>query len=465
MTETTAPPSPSSASAEIPRLSRDPSFWGMTVTQFLGAFNDNLFKQLVLLLCVDYYTIAGFDYQALAMGVFALPFVLLSGFSGFLSDRWSKSRIIVWCKVAEIAIAAFAMLAFFLGRENPGVQLFGLMVVLCLLAAQSAVFGPSKYGILPNLFREGDLPIINGAIQMTTFLAIILGTAAAGFSKEWYREHLWIVSAFGMVIAVAGTFTSLLIRSTKAVSPNLKFEPYSLAIPQETLVYLKRDRALVVVLLVASLFWFVGGVVQQIINAFGKQQLQVGDIRTSMFSVFIAVGISIGCLLAGKLSGHRINFRLVTWGAWGMIASLSVLTVLGLQSPEMVTDPALRPPVALSELFATESWIEFLSRLAFLTLGLAAGFFIVPLQVFIQTRPPETQKGRMIGAMNLINWIFILGAGAFYSAGSIGLLAGNRPISHLFGTLALVLIPIAIWYRPHAAAHFRDDVSSVNQQG
>lgn len=459
MTEAAAPVIPPEKNVDIPRISHDPSFWGMTITQFLGAFNDNLFKQLVLLLCVDYISTSEVDYQPYAIGLFALPFVLLSGFSGFLSDRWSKSRIIVGCKFAEIGIAALAMLAFFVGQDDPGMRLIGLMIVLALLAVQSAVFGPSKYGILPDLFRDDDLPIINGAIQMTTFLAIILGTAGAGFCKEWLRGSLWMVSAFGMAIAIVGTLTSLMIRRTVAVSPGIKFEPYVLAIPKETLQYLKRDRVLVIVLLVASLFWFVGGVVQQIINAFGKLQLQVGDIRTSMFSVFIAVGISIGCMLAGKLSGHRINFRLVTLGTWGMIAGLAVLTLLGLQSPEMVTEPEVRPPVGFSEVFVTESWIELIARLAFLELGVSAGFFIVPLQVFIQTRPPETQKGRMIGAMNLINWIFIFAAGAFYSAGSAGLLSTDRPISHLFAVLALVLIPVAIWYRPRAAAHYRDEVN------
>ncbi|MDA0832116.1 MAG: MFS transporter [Planctomycetota bacterium] len=459
MTESTAPVSASRSPVDVPRLSRDPSFWGITITQFLGAFNDNLFKQLVLLLCIDYITVAQTDYQPKAVGLFTLPFVLLSGISGYLSDRLSKSGIIVWCKAAEIAIAALAMLTFFVSHDDPGLRLTLLMVVLCLLGAQSAVFGPSKYGILPDLFREEDLPVVNGAIQMTTFLAIILGMAAAGFSKEWFRGDLWIVSAIGMGIAVFGTLTSLLIRRTKAVSPQLRFEPYALAIPKETLLYLKRDRVLIIVLIVASLFWFVGGVVQQVLNSYGKLQLQVGDVRTSMFGVFIAGGISVGCLLAGRLSGHRINFRLVTWGTWGMIVSLTMLLILGLQAPDMVTNPDVRPPVPFADLMFCESWVEFFSRLAFLALGVSAGFFIVPLQVFIQTRPPETQKGRMIGAMNLINWMFILLSAVFYFAGMACFQQWNLPISHLFGVLIVVLVPVVIWFHPQASAHFRDDAA------
>ncbi|MFN0198090.1 MAG: MFS transporter [Planctomycetaceae bacterium] len=437
-----------SPAANAPKLSRDPSFWGITITQFLGAFNDNLFKQLVLLLCIDYKQFSKIDLQPKAIVFFTLPFVFFSGFSGYLADRLSKQRIIVFCKFIEIGIAGLAMWVLLTKSGDPGERLSWSMLVLFLMGTHSSLFGPAKYGILPDLFRTSNLPNVNGIIMMTTFLAIILGTALAGFSKDWFRDQLWVVSAMGMVIAVVGTWTSLLIRRTTAVQPQLKWEWSSLAIPHETWQFLKRDRALVIVLLVASLFWFVGGATQQIFNSYGKQQLQIGDSRTSLLGVFIALGIMIGCLLAGRLSRHRINFRLVTSGTWGMILSLLGLMMLGLFSPNMVTVPPVRPPVPLAELISCESWIEFFSRIGFLILGLSAGLFIVPLQVFIQTRPPENQKGRMIGAMNLINWIFILFSAAFYFAGAEVATRWGFAISYLFGSLAVILIPLALWYRP-----------------
>src|SRR5687768_11130244 len=160
-------------------LFRDRSFWGMTATQLLGAFNDNLFKQLMLLLAIPVGAAAAqkADEQGLATMIFSLPFVLFSGFAGYLSDRHSKRNVIVACKLAEIGIMLLGMIGF-LAYGMTGYS--GLLVVLFLMGTHSAFFGPGKYGILPELFREHDLPKANGVILMTTFLAIIFGTASAG---------------------------------------------------------------------------------------------------------------------------------------------------------------------------------------------------------------------------------------------------------------------------------------------
>ncbi len=151
----------------LPPLYRDASFWGMTITQFLGAFNDNLFKQLMLLLALK---VSLADRQPLAMLVFSAPFLLFSGFAGFLSDRYSKRWIIVLSKIAEIAAMLLGMVGFFFYDK---VGFTGLLVVLFLMGTQSAFFGPGKYGILPEMLRTSDLPRANGIILMTTFLAII----------------------------------------------------------------------------------------------------------------------------------------------------------------------------------------------------------------------------------------------------------------------------------------------------
>src|SRR5579859_3492368 len=140
-----------------PSLWRDPSYHSMNVTQFLGAFNDNLFKQLVLLICVDYLAATGINYQTFALFLFAFPFVLFSGFAGYLADRISKQRIIVAMKIAEIAVMFAGFLAFHATYGRIGC----LLIVVFLMGTHSAFFGPSKYGILPELFREEDLPQVN----------------------------------------------------------------------------------------------------------------------------------------------------------------------------------------------------------------------------------------------------------------------------------------------------------------
>ncbi len=193
-----------------PPLWHDISYHGMNFTQFFGAFNDNLFKQLVLLICVDYFLETGKNDQWAALLLFALPFVLFSGFAGYLSDRMSKVHIVVAMKVAEIGVMTAGLLAL---HSTDGRMIF-LLAVVFLMGTHSAFFGPPKYGILPELFRERDLPQVNGMIQMTTFLSIILGMALAGFIKEWYNDRLWIGSAVCIGIAVTGTLTSLVIRRT-----------------------------------------------------------------------------------------------------------------------------------------------------------------------------------------------------------------------------------------------------------
>ncbi len=157
----------------------DRSFWGLLVTQFLGAFNDNLYKQLMLLMAIS--AVGGKlseDTQGWAAALFSLPFVLLSSFAGYLSDKFSKSRIIFICKVAEIVITLLAVAAFLAyGRLGD----WGTWSVLLLMGIHSTFFGPAKYGILPELFAKRELPRANGLILMSTFLAIILGVVAAGF--------------------------------------------------------------------------------------------------------------------------------------------------------------------------------------------------------------------------------------------------------------------------------------------
>ncbi len=424
-------------------LRDDRSFWGMTATQFLGAFNDNVFKQLVLLIGVDYVTLRSLDhdpYQTAAQATFAIPFVLFSGFAGWLSDRVSKQRVVVLCKVAEIGVMAAGLLAFVGGTMGSDTLMTLLLLVLSLMSMQSAFFGPSKYGILPELFAEHDLPQANGLIQMTTFLAIIFGTAVVGFAKQLLEEAglgLWPISAACIALAVLGTLTSLVIRSTPVAHPGLPFCASSLTIDRTTWGMLRSDRTLMGVLLVSSLFWFLGGLLMSTVNAYGKLQLGLKDGPTSLLAASVGVGIAVGCVLAGRLCGQSVRFAIVRRGAWGMALTSGLLC-------------------GVYWITSSTELRMWLSALLLTGLGLSAGIFAVPLQVFLQARPPAEQKGRMIGAMNLINWIGILLAAGFY--GFCSALFTTAPdaatgeprstISWTFAIIAVLLVPIAIWYRP-----------------
>lgn len=417
----------------LPPLFGDRSFWGMVVTQFLGAFNDNLFKQLMLLLSIT----GGMgvaassaknpeDFQGVAMFIFSLPFVLFSGFAGFLSDRHSKRPMVILCKVAEIAVMGLGVFGFLYYDQ---VGLAGLFVVLFLMGTQSAFFGPGKYGILPEMLREEDLPRANGWMVMTTFLAIIFGTVAAGVLSDQLQGELWKASLVCVGIGVVGTGTSLLIRKVPAAQPHMPFQPSSLAIPSDTWKMLKADRPLVLGLLVSCMFWLVAGLAQPAVNALGKIQLALSDTWTSGMAGLIAIGIAGGAAIAGQFSHGRIEFNLVRIGSWGILAMLVLLAIPGFGD---------RPHL-----------LGFYGSLpALLLLGAFTGMFVIPIQVFLQERPPKGQKGRTIAVMNLANFGAILLSAVIYQSFEWLLDAAGLPRSTTFLLMAFFMLPVVLWFRP-----------------
>ncbi len=426
------------ASPHSPLFS-DPSFYGMTATQFLGAFNDNLFKQLMLLLAIPLGAAAATkaDEQGFATMVFSLPFILFSGYAGYLSDRFSKRTVIVLAKVAEIGIMLLGVAAF-LSYDLAGYR--GLLVVLFLMGTHSAFFGPGKYGILPELFRKADLPLANGVILLTTFMAIIFGTASAGVlgslagdaAAQRDPQRLWVGSAICIGIAVLGMLASLLVRRTPAADPRLQFRLSALAIPRETRGLLASDRPLFWALLASCVFWLISGITLQAVNSLGQAQLRLGDLRTSIMTATIGVGIAFGAVVAGLLCRGKPDFRIVTAGAWGIVICMGVLSVS--------LPTADGPPRHL---------LGFLGSIPFLIIaGISAGMFAIPVQVFIQTRPPENQKGQTIATMNLTNFIAIFLSGVLYKVFDLVVTGLDWPRSPIFALTALLMLPVAIFYKP-----------------
>jgi MFS family permease len=437
----TTPAPAATESPPLPPLGRDSSFWGMTATQFLGAFNDNLFKQLVLLIAAQYVIDRGLTsdpYQTVAQAIFSLPFVLFSGFAGWLSDRYSKRTIVVLSKAAEIVVMGAGLAVFGLVSWGSDLYLGGLLAVLFCMGAQSAFFGPAKYGILPEMLRDTDLPKANGIIQMTTFLAIIFGTAVCGALKDQLALQgggLWPISAACVVLAVIGTATSLWVRRTRVADPGIPLTVESFAIHASTWRLLKEDRLLRGALAAMVLFWFLGGVSLPTVNALGKFQYGLSDTVTSILTAHVGLGIAIGCLIAGLLSRQRVNFGLVRWGSWGMLVSMALLCCVPRWFPQPVDPSAETGPM-----------VEYIIAPLLALLGLSAGVFAVPIQVLLQSRPPAELKGRMIGTMNLVTWFGILASAGFYGACS-GIFS-NEQISWTFGVLAVLVLPIALFYHP-----------------
>jgi MFS family permease len=420
------------SAADPPSLGKDASFWGITATQFFGAFNDNVYKQILLLLFVavpvgDNKTE---DKQMIAMLVFALPFILFSGYAGYLSDRWSKTRVIVACKLAEIVIMSLGVIGFLAYQQwglTSGV-LAGMATVLFCMGTHSAFFGPSKYGVLPGLFRERDLPAANGVVLMTTFLAIILGSALAGLLMHWWGGQLWLAGCVCVAIAGVGVGTALFIRRLPAAAPELKFEWEVLFIPREIMQLLRADSALRNALMASTIFWLAAAIVQPAVNALGKRQLQVDDRWTSLLVTVISLGIAIGSALAGFLSAGKVNPMVQRTGAWGMFATLLLMSLRGGPRDHLLDYDG--------------------SLVVLIVLGVFTGMFAVPLQVFLQSKPPAGDKGRMIATQNLLNWIGICASGGIYFIADWFLQRAGWPNNGVFALTALLMLPIALFYRP-----------------
>ncbi len=424
-----------------PRLMADRSFWGMTSTQFLGAFNDNLYKQLMLLLAVPLVAAeaaAGAgdgqppsDIQGWATLVFSLPFVIFSGFAGYLSDRFSKTPIIILCKVGEIGVMLLGLAAFYF------YDLFGTAgtwVVLFLMGTQSSFFGPGKYGVLPELFRTRDLPRANGIILMTTFLAIIFGTVFAGALKDLLvgdeggtAQGLWLGLVVCVGIAIAGTLTSLMVRKVPPAQPGIKLTADCWAVSHDVYEMLRADRVLLNALLVSCVFWLVSGIAVPTVNRLGLGLLGVDATKTSLLTASIGFGIMIGALLASRLCRGGHGDRLVSVGLWGILGSLIALGFWTAGGKHLLGFSG--------------------SIIALITMGVFAAIYAIPLQVFLQDRPPSNLKGRMIATMNQANFVGILISGPLYQlfeAISTGL---GWPISSVFWMMGLLVLPLAIFYR------------------
>lgn len=473
----------SAESAPNESIFQDQSFWGLALAQFLGAFNDNLFKQLILLLSVPTAAaiaaaeqqgqVAGSDVQGWATAVFSLPFVLMSGFAGFLSDKYSKQFVIFCAKCAEIGIMFLGMLAF-LYYDTFG--MIGTWSVLFLMGTHSTFFGPGKYGILPELFKEKDLPRANGLILMSTFLAIIFGTVIAGKLGDYLLQTdahqgnaavavdkpqgdakateasvnevkavsakpLWVGSMVGVGIAIVGMIMCMRIRKVPPATPNAKLKTEDLGISQDIRSLLWRDRPLFSALLVSCVFWLVSGIAVPTVNRLGLTQLSVDKTQTSILVAAIGLGIMVGAIFAGLFLKKVSPRHQVTSG---LICIILTLVVLGAWTG------------------GGKQFVGYYGSLAVLIiLGAGAAVYAIPLQVFLQQRPPASMKGRMIATMNQANFVGILIAGPLYQVFEGISRSMGWPICSIFWMMALLVLPIPFIYRL-GESKFEETVPAVD---
>jgi acyl-[acyl-carrier-protein]-phospholipid O-acyltransferase/long-chain-fatty-acid--[acyl-carrier-protein] ligase len=438
---------------ELPPLPvKNRSFLCFLGTQALGAFNDNVFKQLVLLLGVG-YLMAGVEYQAVVQFMFALPFLLFSGLAGDIADRISKGRLMVFCKLAEIIIALLGVGAFLMistAQSDSGsapLSLWLLAAVTFLLGTQSAFFGPPKYGGLPELVRPTDLTMATGLTQMTTFLAIIFGVALAGLLADLLVGRYYLAGLVTVSIAVLGTLVSLGIARNPPADPQRQITARSFTSILRTLADIFRHDGLMMrVMIIYSWFWFVGGVALTAINAFGRFQLGMTNFETSLMIATTSLGIAIGSVLVSRLSHGKVRLGLVVPALLLLVVCLLAFVFLPVHSPtaddilrfnEIKHSPELLETVRIIP--AAPYAIRVTAFSLFFLLGIASGFYSVPLLTFIQSRPQLSEKGKVFAAVNWFNWIFILAAALAYGTGMAALANRANLLLAIVGGLTLLM--------------------------
>ena len=351
---------------------------GLLSSQFLGAFNDNVYKIVLSLLTANQALATGEGSSAIALigAIFILPFVLFSGYAGYVADVFSKRTVLITAKCLEIVSMGLGIFAFLAG------QLPLMLGVLFLMALQSTFFSPAKYGILPELLPDRDLSRANGLMEMGTFLAIILGTSIGSFLFATWNDQLERVGLVLLGLALVGSLASLTIPPVPASGSHKSFPLNPWAEIALGLKRLTHEKVLWLAALGTAYFWFLGALLQMDLILLGKEVMQLNDTQVGLLATFLAIGIGTGSLAAGRLSGDTVELGLVPLGSIGM---------------------------GIFSLLLSGSASSYAQTAAMLVgLGFSGGLFIIPLQAFLQQKSGAQEKGRVLATTNFLTTVGIL---------------------------------------------------------
>ena len=424
-------------------LMKEQRFRPFFFTQFLGAFNDNVFKTaLITLVAFHAASLTNMDGGTLATllpGLFILPFFLFSATAGQLADKYEKSQIIRLVKVFEIGIMLFASAGFFLHN----IWLLG--AALFMMGMHSTLFGPVKYAYLPQHLKSNELIGGNGMIEMGSFVAILLGQVLGAWLGA-QSQHVLLTSLTILAVAIIGYLTSRSIPNTPAADRALviNWNPITETIKNVKLIWAQQQIWLAIVAI--SWFWFYGATLLAQFPNLAKNVLY-GDesVFILLLSVF-SIGIGVGSLLCEKLAEGRLALGLVVFGAIG-------LTLFG--ADLYLSASSLHSSCSDTCLFDFQSFIaknyhnadghlnwtnwRLLGDIGLI--GLFGGFYIVPLYVLIQTRVVASHQSRVIAANNIMNALFMVASAGF----SIFIFKQGYTIAQLFLVTALLNIVIVIY--------------------
>jgi acyl-[acyl-carrier-protein]-phospholipid O-acyltransferase/long-chain-fatty-acid--[acyl-carrier-protein] ligase len=400
-------------------------FWALIVTQFQGAFSDNVVKNLVIFVTLFGTSISlaeKHSYGEWIGALFSLPFILFSMGGGFLADRFSKRSVMLGVKTFELLIMAVVFAGLLTWNK------YLLLGSVFLMGTHSAIFGPSKYGSLPELLPDKKLSWGNGILELGTFMAIILGTVAAALMSENFRGRQWLSGIVLIILAVVGFIACLNITKIPAADPSRKFHANFPAEIWRQIRATRGDRPLWLALLGNTYFNFIGTLFLLNVFFYGSEVLRVTETHTGLLNVALALGIGMGSVAAGYLSGGKIEYGLVPLGAFG----LTVFSVL------------------LGQSWAGKTGSFLLLAL----LGFSGGFFIVPIAALLQHRPARENKGQVQATANWCSFV-----GVFFASGAHWLLAQKlqlspREIFLVGGVLTFIGAVYVLYLLPDALLRF-----------
>jgi acyl-[acyl-carrier-protein]-phospholipid O-acyltransferase/long-chain-fatty-acid--[acyl-carrier-protein] ligase len=367
--------SSSAATATIPPRSLS-GFWALIAVQFQNAFSDNALKWLVSFLILEAFPDKNqrdFWFVLVVPLLFAVPFLIFSIPGGYFADKYSKRSVTLGVKVFELIVMALATFALAHNR----VDLASL--ALFLACTQGAIFGPTKYALLPELLPESKLSWGNGIIELTTLLSAIFAALAGGFLAQHFRgRQAWSGGVF-IALTLTGMLLALLMPRLPAADPARRFDwNFPREFVKET-QRLWRDSTLRMAVLANTFFWFLGSLLLLNIVLYATDILRVDDQHSSYLLAALSLGIGIGSFFAGYASAGKIEQGMILPGLLGLVVFTAILSIPGLS-------------------FATVATL-----LAFV--GIFGGFFVVPINALIQHIPPPEEKGRTIAVANLLSFV------------------------------------------------------------
>ena len=409
-------------------LMRSRRFLPFFITQFFGAFNDNVFKNALIIL-ITFGVANSTETNTLvniAAALFILPFLLFSALAGQLADRWDKSLFIQRVKQCEIAIMLLGAIGFYFDS----IPL--LLGVLFLMGAQSAFFGPAKYALLPQHLQSSELTTGNALVESGTFLAILIGTLCGGLLISMGDNGTTATAICVICFAIIGYLSSRSIPSAPSVKPDIKlnFNLFSESI--QLVKYVKSERSIFLCVLGVSWFWFLGTIYLTQFPNYTKTILNSDASVATLLLALFSVGIGLGSFICERLSRGRIEAGLVPIGIIGM-------TVFGFHLGAYTPMSVSAEPMNALTFLTSEGSIRVLLDLSLISMF--GGIYIVPLYTLIQHLSAAEHRARIIAANNIINTLFMVSAAAM----AIIVLGGDATISDLFIYISVINIAVSIY--------------------